>query len=65
MSDPLLGFKRDIHESLKVIETVRSTVTPSSRLILERPSEGRWEENGPFSLPFCQIVALMLPQRSV
>ncbi|MDH4081882.1 MAG: hypothetical protein OEU68_18970 [Nitrospira sp.] len=34
------------------------------RLILERLRKGR-DENGPFSLKFCQIVALMFPYRSV
>ena len=56
-SDPLPGFKRDIHESLKVIETVRSAVAPSAGLVLEWPGEGRCEERS--------LLAFILPNRSL
>ena len=45
---PLFGLKRQIHQRLKVIQTERSSIAPFPRLI------------PPFSLTFCQIVALML-----
>jgi hypothetical protein len=52
--DPLLGVTRDGDKGLKVIQTERGPITPRAGLILDRP----------FSLLFCQIVALMLPHRS-
>jgi len=61
--NPLLGLTRDVDKGFEVIETERSAIEPRSGLILERPREGRCEER--FSLTFCQIVALMLPHRSV
>jgi hypothetical protein len=42
-------------QRLKVIQTVRSPIAPGPGLILEHR----------FSLAFSQIVALMLPHRSV
>ena len=51
--DPLLGFTRHADKGLKVIETERGPIAPRTGLIF------------PFSLTFCQIVALMLPHRSV
>jgi hypothetical protein len=62
--NPLLGVTRDAGKGLKVIETERSPIAPRSGLILERAGEVV-EKNGPFSLLFCQIVALMLPHRNV
>jgi hypothetical protein len=53
--DPLLGFKRDIHKSLKVIETLRSAVAPSAGLVLEWPGEGRCEERS--------LLTVILPDR--
>ena len=55
--DPLLGFKRDIHESLKIIETVRSPVAPCAGLILEWPGEGRCETRS--------LLAGILPDRGL
>jgi hypothetical protein len=53
IGDPLFGRTRDGDQIFEVIETERSPITPRAGLI------------PPFSLLFCQIVALMLPQRSV
>ena len=50
--NPLLGITRDGDKGLKVIQTERGPIAPGAGLI------------HPFSLPFCQIVALMLPHRS-
>ena len=50
--NPLLGITRDGDKGLKVIQTERGPIAPFPGLIL------------PFSLTFCQIVALMLPHRS-
>lgn len=54
-SDPLLRFKGDIHECLKVIETERGAVTPGTRLILERAGKARCEERA--------LLADALPDR--
>lgn len=50
--DPLLGVTGDSNNRFEVIETERGPITPHAGLIL------------PFSLLFCQMVALMLPHRS-
>jgi hypothetical protein len=62
--NPLFGITRDGAQGLKVTETKRSPVAPRPGLILERV-EKVVEKNRPFSLVFSQIVALMLPHRSV
>ena len=62
--NPLLGLTRDSEKRLKVIETKRGSIAAFLRLILEWAGEGRREERT-FLLPFCQIVALMLPHRIV
>ena len=62
--NPLLDLTRDVDKGFEIIKTGRSPIAPRPGLILE------WAENvatkkGPFSLSFCQIVALMFPHRSV
>ena len=52
---PLLGFKRDIHQRLKVIETERGPVAPHPGLILEQARERRGEER--------TLLAGILPDR--
>ena len=51
--NPLLGVTRDRDKGLKVMETERGPIAPPAGLL------------PPFSLTFSQIVALMLPHRSV
>lgn len=62
--NPLFRFTRDCEQRLEVIETEGAPVAPFSGLVPEWAGESRREE-GPFSLWFCQIVALMFPHRSV
>ena len=40
-SDPLFGFKGDIHERFQVVETERGAVVPGTGLILEWARKGR------------------------
>jgi hypothetical protein len=63
-SYPLLRLKGDTHERLQVVETERGPVGSGAGLIL-KVREKVVAKNGPFSLMFCQIVALMFPHRSV
>jgi hypothetical protein len=59
-SHPVLGLASHGGERLKVVEAERGAVAPSP----DRSLNGREkvvEKKGPFSLTFCQIVALMLP----
>jgi hypothetical protein len=51
--DPLFSLKCHIHQRLEIMEPKRSPIAPRPGLI------------PPISLTFCQIVALMLPHRSV
>jgi hypothetical protein len=60
----LLPLEGDVHERLEVIQPERGAVVPGTGLILEWTRKGRGEERSVFA-PFCQIVALMLPHRSV
>jgi hypothetical protein len=55
--DPLSGFKRDVHEGLKVIETEGSPVAPCARMILEWSRESRCEEGS--------FLAVILPDRGL
>jgi len=42
--NPLFRFMGNSQRGFKVIETKRSAVAPSAKVILERPGEGRCEE---------------------
>ena len=42
--DPLLRFKRDVDQGLKVVETEGRPIAPRAGLVLERSREGRREE---------------------
>lgn len=46
---PVLGLTGHGDQRLQVIETERGPITPSPRLILERPGEGRGEERSPLA----------------
>ena len=61
--NPLLGVTRHGDKGFEVIETERSPIAPYSRLILEW-AEKVVAKNGPFSVTFFQIVALILPHHS-
>ena len=61
---PLLGLMHDNKKGLKVVETERGPIAAFPGLTLNG-REKVVEKNGPFSLTFFQIVALMLPHRSV
>jgi len=60
--NPFLRLTRYGDKSFDVIEPNEVPIAPCAGLILGR--ENVAEKNGPFSLTFCQIVALMLPHRS-
>ncbi|MFO0733734.1 MAG: hypothetical protein U0361_22805 [Nitrospiraceae bacterium] len=64
ISNPLHGLLGYREERFQIVQTERRAISPDTRLISERTGERR-EKNGPFSLWFRQIVALMLPHRSV
>ena len=55
--NPLLRFTRDVDQGLEVVETERGAVAPFTGLILERPREGRREEQS--------FLACILPDRGL